>query len=117
MANTYEWTRIKAYVDDVGELTDVVVSMICGMTGTDGETIKYTDQKVQLPEADPDDFVQYADLTPEWMEAVADQVAEDRGFKEIIDRKIEAEKAKPKSKLWPWEPDPDMEPEPEPDDE
>ena len=46
MANEYKWTRLEPLVKDEDDLNNVVVDLVCGMTGTDGEYSAYIDTKI-----------------------------------------------------------------------
>mgnify|MGYP001200691275 CR=1 FL=1 len=77
MPNTYNWSRLEALQKDEGDLSNVVVDLVCGMTGTDGEYSAYIDTMHKLSAPDPGSFIPFEDLTQEWADEIADEVAED----------------------------------------
>jgi len=101
--NTYSYTRLEPKVKDIGALKDVVVSLVVGMTGTDGETSAYIDTEHKLPDPDPDNFIAFSDITEEWVQEIAEQVAEEGGFKPSLDLQIEAAKERPAFKRFEWQ--------------
>ena len=103
MANTYKWSRLEPLVKDEDDLSNVVVDLVCGMTGTDGEYPVYIDTMHKLPAPDPDNFIPFEDLTQEWAVEIADTVAEERGFRASLDKQIEAAKVRPTSKPFAWQ--------------
>ena len=103
MPNTYSWSRLEALQKKEGDLPNVVVDLVCGMTGTDGEYGGYIDTLHKLPPPDPSSFIPFEDLTREWAVEIADVVAEERGFKDSIDKQIEAAKVRPTSKPFSWQ--------------
>ena len=103
MPNTYSWSRLEALQRNEGDLSNVVVDLVCGMTGTDGEYSAYIDTMHKLSPPDPDNFIPFEDLTEEWAVEIADAVAEERGFKASLDKQIEAAKVRPTSKPFSWQ--------------
>jgi hypothetical protein len=103
MPNTYNWSRLEALQKDEGDLSNVVVDLVCGMTGTDGEYSAYIDTMHKLSPPDPDNFIPFEDLTEEWAVEIANTVAEERGFQESLDKQIEAAKVRPTSKPFAWQ--------------
>jgi len=103
MPNTYSWSRLEALQKNEGDLSNVVVDLVCGMTGTDGEYSAYIDTMHKLSPPDPDNFIPFEDLTEEWAVEIADAVAEERGFKASLDKQIEAAKVRPTSKPFAWQ--------------
>lgn len=105
MANTYTWSRLEALQKDEGDLSNVVVDLVCGMTGTDsnGEYPKYIDTLHKLSPPDPSSFIPFEDLTEEWAVEIANTVAEERGFRESLDSQIAAAKVMPTSKPFAWQ--------------
>ena len=103
MPNTYNWSRLEPLVKDEDDLSNVVVDLVCGMTGTDGEYSAYIDTMHKLSSPDPDNFIPFEDLTKEWAVEIADTVAEERGFRESLDKQIEAAKVRPTSKAFAWQ--------------
>ena len=103
MANTYEWSRLEALQKDEGDLSNVVVDLVCGMTATDGEDSAYIDTMHKLSPPDPDNFIPFEDLTKEWAVEIANTVAEERGFRETLDSQIAAAKIRPTSKPFAWQ--------------
>ena len=104
MANTYTWTRLEPLVKDEGNLDNVVVKLVCGMQGSDGNgNNAYIDTMHTLSPPDPSGFIPFADLTQQWATQIADAVAESDGFKDSLDRQIEASKLRPSSKPFSWQ--------------
>jgi hypothetical protein len=103
MPNTYNWSRLEPLVKDEDDLSNVVVDLVCGMTGTDGEYSAYIDTMHKLSAPDPGSFIPFEDLTPEWAAEIADTVAEERGFKASLDKQIEAAKLRPTPKPFAWQ--------------
>jgi len=103
MPNTYNWSRLEPLVKDEDDLSNVVVDLVCGMTGTDGEYSAYIDTMHKLSAPDPSAFIPFEDLTKEWALEIADTVAEERGFRESLDKQIEAAKVRPTSKAFAWQ--------------
>ena len=103
MATTYTWTRLQALVKDEDDLSNVVVDLVCGLTASDGEYSAYTDALHKLSPPDPSSFIPFDDLTNEWAIEIADSVAEERGFKAILDQQIAAVKVRPTSKAFSWQ--------------
>ena len=103
MPNTYSWSRLEALQKNEGDLSNVVVDLVCGMTGSDGEYSAYIDTMHKLSPPDPDNFIPFEDLTEEWAVEIADAVAEERGFKASLDKQIEAAKVRPTSKPFAWQ--------------
>ena len=103
MANTYKWSRLEPLQKDEGDLSNVVVDLVCGMTGTDGEYSAYIDTMHKLPPPDPDNFIPFEDLTEEWAIEIANTVAEERGFQASLDAQIAAAKIRPTSKPFAWQ--------------
>ena len=103
MANTYKWSRLEPLQKDEGDLSNVVVDLVCGMTGTDGEYSAYSDTMHKLPPPDPDNFIPFEDLTEEWAIEIANTVAEERGVQASLDSQIAAAKIRPTSKPFAWQ--------------
>ena len=109
MANTYKWSRLEPLVKDEDDLSNVVVDLVCGMTGTDGEYSAYIDTMHKLSAPDPGSFIPFEDLTQEWAVEIADTVAEERGFRESLDSQIAAAKIRPTTKPFSWQAPPTSE--------
>jgi len=103
MPNIYQWSRLEPLVKDEDDLSNVVVDLVCGMTGTDGEYSAYIDTMHKLSAPDPDNFIPFEDLTQEWADEIADTVAEERGFKASLDSQIAAAKVRPTTKPFRWQ--------------
>lgn len=103
MPNTYTWSRLEPLVKDEDDLNNVVVKLVCGMTGTDGEYSAYTDTMHTLTAPDPSAFIPFSDLTQEWAIEIADAVAEADGFKDTLDAQIAAAKVRPSPKPFSWQ--------------
>ena len=103
MPNTYNWSRLEPLVKDEDDLSNVVVDLVCGMTGTDGEYSAYIDTMHKLSAPDPSAFIPFDELTQEWVVEIADAVAEERGFKATLDSQIAAAKVRPTTKPFSWQ--------------
>ena len=103
MANTYTWSRLQALVKDEGDLSNVVVDLVCGMTATDGEYSAYIDTLHKLSPPDPDNFIAFDDLTNVWAVEIANSGAYERGFRDSLDKQIDAAKIRPTSKPFSWQ--------------
>ena len=103
MPNEYKWSRLEPLVKNEDDLSNVVVDLVCGMTGTDGEYSAYIDTMHKLSPPDPSSFIPFEDLTQEWAVEIADTVAEERGFRDSLDKQIEAAKVRPTAKLFSWQ--------------
>ena len=103
MANEYQWTRLEPLVKDEGDLNNVVVDLVCGLTGTDGEYGAYIDTMHKLSDPDPSAFIPFDELTQEWAVEIADAVAEERDFKATLDSQIAAAKVRPTTKPFSWQ--------------
>ena len=106
--NEYKITRLenrRMTLDVGGNLTDnVVTSVVAAMTATcpeDGYS-DFIDAEIKLT-VDPENFIQFKDLTPEWPMAIAERYAEENNWKEQLDKRIEAKRIRPMSGPWPWE--------------
>ena len=81
------------------------------MVGTDSAGLKATsDGYATLPEPDPNNFIEHADLTVDWLKGHCEE-ANGEFFREAIDRQLEAARLRPRPKLLPAQ-----EPEPAPAD-
>ena len=103
MANEYKWTRLEPLVKDEDDLNNVVVDLVCGMTGTDGEYSAYIDTMHKLSAPDPSAFIPFDELTQEWAVEIADTVAEERHFRATLDSQIAAAKVRPSPKPFSWQ--------------
>ena len=103
MPNEYKWSRLESLVKDEDDLSNVVVDLVCGMTGTNGEYSAYIDTMHKLSAPDPSAFIPFEDLTQEWAVEIADTVAEERGFKASLDSQIAAAKVRPTTKPFSWQ--------------
>ena len=91
-------------VKDEDNLDNVVVKLVCGMTASDGNgNSAYIDTMHTLAAPDPSGFIPFADLTQEWAIEIADAVAESDGFRDTLDRQIEAAKLRPSPKPFSWQ--------------
>ena len=103
MPNTYSWSRLEPLVKNEDGLSNVVVDLVCGMTGTDGEYSAYIDTMHKLSPPDPSSFIPFEDLPQEWAVEIADTVAEERGFRDSLDSQIAAAKVRPTTKPFSWQ--------------
>ena len=106
--NEYKITRLdnkRMTLDVGGTLTDnVVTSVVAMMTATcpDDGYSDSIDAEIRLT-VDPENFIQFKDLTPEWPMAIAEKYAEENGWKEHLDKRIKVKRAQPKTGPWPWQ--------------
>ena len=110
MATEYKWTRLDPLVktEDVsGSPQKVVETLVCGMTAvSDDGYSAYIDTAVSTP-VDPDHFIPYDDLTEPWAEAIANVVAEEKGWKALLDAQIVAVRLRPVPAKFPWQQQPE----------
>jgi len=102
--NEYKWYELIPEVDPdpdgKREQTDVVVSVIGRMVGTDGVNKATVDARVMLPEPDAENYIEHRDLTPEWLEEICEE-ANGELFRMAIDRQLAEIRLRPKVKLLP----------------
>jgi len=99
----YKWTRLEPLVKNEGDLPNVVVDLVCGLTATDGEYTAYIDTMHKLSAPDPSAFIPFEDLTLEWATGIAESVAKDRGFIDTLDKQVAALKVRPTPKPFRWQ--------------
>ena len=106
MPNTYTWTRMDPLVktEDVGGSPQKVVeTLVAGMTAqSDDGYSAYIDSAISTP-LDPDNFIPFDDLPESWAVDKANSVADERGWKDALDKQIEAAKARPLPAKFPWQ--------------
>ena len=103
MPNTYNISRLEPLVRTVDGLENAVVSLVVGMTASDeGGRSAYIDTMVSL-EVDKDNFVPFEDLDLAWATAHAEKCVEDNGWKETLDKQLEAAASRPVSKPFVWQ--------------
>lgn len=106
MKNTYQYTRLEPLVTSRevnGKMETVIESMVVGMTAVspDGYSA-YVDTMVPTP-LDPGNFIKFDEIDEAWAKAHGDAVAEDKDWKNLLDKQIEAAKARPISKPFAWQ--------------
>ena len=101
MPNTYNWSRLEPLCKTVDGLENAVVSLVVGMTCSNGSHSAYMDTMLPLT-VDKDDFIQFADLTQEWAVEHAEKWAEDNDVRASLDKQLEAAAARPTSKPFVW---------------
>ena len=110
MATEYKWTRLDPLVktEDVsGSPQRVVETIVCGLTAvSDDGYSAYIDTAVSTP-VDPDNFIPYDDLTEPWAEAIANVVAEEKGWKALLDAQIVAVRLRPVPAKFQWQQQPE----------
>ena len=98
MPNTYNISRLEPLVKKVDGLENAVVSLVVGMPATDeGGRSAYIDTMLTL-EVDKDTFVPFEDLDLAWATAHAEKCVEENGWKETLDKQLEAAASRPVSK-------------------
>ena len=112
MDTTYNWSRLEPLVKNVDGLENAVVSLVAGMTASNGTHSAYMDTMLPLT-VDKDNFIPFEDLTQEWAVAHAEKWAEDNDVRGSLDKQLEAAAARPTSKQFAWQ-KPAEEPAPEP---
>ena len=106
--NEYKITRLenkRMSADVGGEMKDnVITSIVVGLTAEcpeDGYS-DMIDADVKLT-VDPENFIEFQDLKPEWAMSIAEKHIEENNWKEVLDKRIEAKRAMPLTGPWPWE--------------
>lgn len=102
MANTYNWSRLEPLVKNTDGLEQVVVSLVAGMTATNGVHSNYMDTMISLT-LDKENFIPFSDLTQEWAIAHAEKWAEDNDVRASLDKQLEAAAARPTSQPFSWQ--------------
>ena len=102
MLNEYKMSRLEPLVKTVDGLENAVVSLIVGMTCSNGTHSAYMDTMLPLT-VDPDNFVAFEDLTLEWAAEHANKWAEDNDIRGSLDKQLEAAAARPTSKPFSWQ--------------
>ncbi len=106
MPNTYNWTRLEPLIktEEVsGEQQKVVITLVAGLTAqSDDGYSSYMDSAINCP-LDPDNFIPFDDLPESWAIDKANSVAEEGGWKDALDKQIEAAKARPLPAKFPWQ--------------
>ena len=102
MPNETNWSRLEPLVKTVDGLENAVVSLVVGMTCSNGTHSAYMDTMLPLT-VDPDNFVAFEDLTLEWAAEHANKWAEDNDIRGSLDKQLEAAAARPTSKPFSWQ--------------
>jgi hypothetical protein len=102
METTYNWSRLEPLVKNTDGLEQVVVSLVAGMTATNGVHSSYMDTMISLT-LDKENFIQFSELTEEWAIAHAEKWAEDNDVRASLDKQLEAAAARPTSKPFSWQ--------------
>ena len=102
MPNEYKMSRLEPLVKTVDGLENAVVSLVVGMTCSNGTHSAYMDTMLPLT-VDPDNFVAFEDLTLEWAAEHANKWAEDNDIRGSLDKQLEAAAARPTSKPFSWQ--------------
>jgi len=110
MATEYKWTRLEPLVktEDVsGSPQKVVETLVCGMTAvSDDGYSAYVDTAVSTP-LDPSSFIPFDDLPETWAVDIANVVAEEKGWKALLDAQIVAVRLRPVPAKFPWQQQPE----------
>ena len=113
MATEYKWTRLEPLVktEDVsGSPQKVVETLVCGMTAvSDDGYSAYIDTAVSTP-LDPSSFIPFDDLPETWAVDIANVVAEEKGWKALLDAQIVAVRLRPVPAKFPWQQTAEVEP-------
>ena len=102
MPNEHNWSRLEPLVKTVDGLENAVVSLVVGMTCSNGTHSSFMDTMLTLT-VDPDNFVAFEDLTQEWAIEHANKWAEDNDIRAALDKQLEAATARPTSKPFSWQ--------------
>ena len=102
MPNEYNWSRLEPLCKTVDGLENAVVSLVVGMTASNGTHSAYMDTMIPLT-VDKDNFIPFEDLTLEWAVAHAEKWAEDNDVRASLDKQLEAAAARPTSKPFSWQ--------------
>ena len=104
MANIdYQWSRLEPRVKTIGELENVVVDLVVGLTATNGTHSAYVDELIKLPEPDASNFIPFNSLSPQWAMEWAEKVSEENGWKESLKTRIETQAETPVSTQFSWQ--------------
>ncbi len=98
MPNTYAYTRLEPLVTTQevnGQQEKVVETLVAGMTAMseDGYSA-YMDAAIPC-ELDANNFIKFDEIDEAWATAKADAVVEEKGWKDALDKQIEAARARP----------------------
>ena len=96
-AMKYIFNRLEArIIPELDGRENVIRDLVVGMTGVnDSGSSAYRDTLVRLPDPTDEDWVAFDDIDEAWVMAVAEKTAEENGWKESIDKEIEAAKSRP----------------------
>jgi len=112
MDNTYKKVRLEPRVVtmDVGGTSkdNVVVHLVVGVTvSSDDGYEEYHDEKLILPPPDPANFIEFKTLCEDadckWQNEIADKHIEENNWHAVLDKMLEAKRAKPLTRSWVWE--------------
>tara|TARA_Y100001937_G_C7078908_1_gene311948 strand:- start:640 stop:984 length:345 start_codon:yes stop_codon:yes gene_type:complete len=98
MPNTYAYTRLEPLVTTQevnGQQEKVVETLVAGMTAMseDGYSA-YMDAAIPCP-LDPDNFITFDEIDEAWAVTKADSVAGEKGWKDALDKQIDAARSRP----------------------
>lgn len=106
MPNTYTYTRLEPLVTERevnGKNELVIESIVVGMTAVaESGHSQYIDTMVATP-LDPENFISFSEIDQDWALAIAEKTAEEKGWKESLDKQIEAAKVRPTPKPFSWQ--------------
>lgn len=102
METTYNWSRVEPLVKNTDGLESAVVSLVVGMTASNGTHSAYMDTMLPLT-VDKDNFIPFEELTLEWAVEHAEKWAEDNDVRASLDKQLEAAEARPTSKPFSWQ--------------
>ena len=106
MPNTYNWTRLEPLVkmqEVNGSQQKVVITLVAGLNAQSNDGYSsYMDSAINCP-LDPDNFIPFDDLPESWAVDKANSVAEADGWKDSLDKQIEAAKEQPLPARFPWQ--------------
>jgi len=102
MPNKYQWTRLEGLTKTVDGLENAVVSLVVGLSASNGTHSSYMDTMLPLT-VDKDNFIPHADLKEEFAIAHAEKWAEDNDVRASLGKQLEAAAARPTSKPFSWQ--------------
>jgi hypothetical protein len=106
MANTYKITRLEPKVRTLevnGKPAVVVMELIVGVSATAEDGYADSIDGMVATPLDPDNFIEFDDLTQEWAFGVAEPFVEEQGWHASLDRMIEAKRQRSLPKPFSWQ--------------
>ena len=107
MPISYSYTRVDARIiaNHESGKSNVITDIVVGETGQCSETGlgAYRDTMVKLPAPTEESFIEFSDITPEWVAPFCQQASEEGGWHASIEAEIEAKKSAPVSAQFEWQ--------------